>query len=227
MPRVIVATGNRGKLEEIRSALDLPGWEFVTASDLGSSTLDIEETGDTFEENARLKAQAYKKAFGLPALADDSGLEVDALGGEPGVRSSRYAGPDATDAENNAKLMAALEGVPEGQRGARFRTVIVYVDAGAPRSSWTARARAPSGSSRTALAASVTIPCSCRRKRPAARWLILRWPRRTRSVTAAQRCARCGTRSPASRLCSRGCAPVTAAARSARMICPVDGAPLY
>jgi len=130
MPRVIVATGNRGKLEEIRSALDLPGWEFVTASDLGSSTLDIEETGDTFEENARLKAQAYKKAFGLPALADDSGLEVDALGGEPGVRSSRYAGPDATDAENNAKLMAALEGVPEGQRGARFRTVIVYVDAG-------------------------------------------------------------------------------------------------
>lgn len=130
MPRVIVATGNRGKLEEIRSALDLPGWEFVTASDLGSSTLDIEETGDTFEENARLKAQAYKKAFGLPALADDSGLEVDALGGEPGVRSSRYAGPDATDAENNVKLMAALEGVPEGQRGARFRTVIVYVDAG-------------------------------------------------------------------------------------------------
>jgi XTP/dITP diphosphohydrolase len=130
MPRVIVATGNRGKLEEIRSALDLPGWEFVTASDLGSSTLDIEETGDTFEENARLKAQAYKKAFGLPALADDSGLEVDALGGEPGVRSSRYAGPDATDAENNAKLMAALQGVPEGQRGARFRTVIAYVDAG-------------------------------------------------------------------------------------------------
>lgn len=129
MPRVIVATGNRGKLEEIRSALDLPGWEFVTASDLGSSTLDVEETGDTFEENARLKAQAYHEAFGLPALADDSGLEVDALGGEPGVYSSRYAGPEATDADNNAKLQAALEGVPAGQRGARFRSVIVYIDA--------------------------------------------------------------------------------------------------
>lgn len=129
MPRVIVATGNRGKLEEIRSALDLPGWEFVTASDLGSSTLDVEETGSTFEENARLKARAYHETFGLPALADDSGLEVDALGGEPGVYSSRYAGPDATDAGNIAKLMAALEGVPDGQRGARFRSVIVYVDA--------------------------------------------------------------------------------------------------
>ncbi len=129
MPRVIVATGNRGKLEEIRSALDLPGWEFVTASDLGSSTLDVEETGSTFEENARLKARAYHETFGLPALADDSGLEVDALGGEPGVYSSRYAGPGATDSHNNAKLMAALEGVPAGQRGARFRSVIVYVDA--------------------------------------------------------------------------------------------------
>jgi XTP/dITP diphosphohydrolase len=129
MPRVIVATGNRGKLEEIRSALDLPGWEFVTASDLGSSTLDVEETGSTFEENARLKARAYHETFGLPALADDSGLEVDTLGGEPGVYSSRYAGPDATDSHNNARLMAALEGVPAGQRGARFRSVIVYVDA--------------------------------------------------------------------------------------------------
>ena len=129
MPRVIVATGNRGKLEEIRSALDLSGWEFVTAPDLGTSTLDVEETGSTFEENARLKAQAYHETFGLPALADDSGLEVDALGGEPGVYSSRYAGLDATDADNNAKLLAALEGVPAGQRGARFRSVIVYIDA--------------------------------------------------------------------------------------------------
>lgn len=125
--RVIVATGNRGKLDEIRTALDFPGWEFVTAAELGADTLEVEETGDTFADNARLKAHAYHQAFGLAALADDSGLEVDALGGRPGVYSSRYAGPDATDSENNAKLLGALEGVPAGERGARFRSVIVLV----------------------------------------------------------------------------------------------------
>ena len=126
--RVIVATANRGKLAEIRSALDFDGWEFVTADDLGHEALEVAETGDTFDANARLKARAYHEAFGLPALADDSGLEVDALGGEPGVYSSRYAGEDATDADNNAKLLRALKRVPAGQRGARFRSMIVFVD---------------------------------------------------------------------------------------------------
>lgn len=128
MRRVIVATGNRGKVEEIRSALDLFGWEFVTAADLGTRTLDVEETGDTFVDNARLKARAYHEAFGIAALADDSGLEVDALDGAPGVYSSRYAGPDATDADNNMKLLAALEDVPPADRTARFRSVIVLID---------------------------------------------------------------------------------------------------
>lgn len=127
MRRIVVATGNRGKLEEIRSALGFPGWEFVTAADLGADGLDVEETGETFLDNARLKARAYHEAFGLAALADDSGLEVDELGGEPGVYSSRYAGESATDADNNEKLLAALADVPRERRTARFRSVIVLV----------------------------------------------------------------------------------------------------
>lgn len=130
LTRVIVATSNAGKLAEIRNALDFPGWEFVTAAELGAEALDVAETGETFEANARLKAHAYAEAFGLPALADDSGLEVDALDGEPGVYSSRWAGADATDAHNNTKLLAELEDVPAGTRTARFRSVVVFVDAG-------------------------------------------------------------------------------------------------
>lgn len=128
MRRVIVATGNLGKLDEIRSALGFPGWEFVTAADLGAEALEVEETGDTFIVNARLKAHAYHEAFGIAALADDSGLEVDALGGEPGVYSSRYAGPDATDADNNLKLLESLVGVQDDARTARFRSTMVFVD---------------------------------------------------------------------------------------------------
>ena len=124
----MVATANRGKLEEIRSALGFSGWEFVTAADLRSVPLEVEETGATFEENARLKAHAYRDAFGHAALADDSGLEVDALGGRPGVYSSRYAGPEATDADNNALLLREIADVPAEERTARFRSVIVLVD---------------------------------------------------------------------------------------------------
>lgn len=123
--RVIVATTNRGKLAEIRSTLAVPGWEFVTAEELGATALDVEETGDTFEENAALKAHAYAERFGIPALADDSGLEVDRLDGAPGVRSSRYAGEDATDADNNEKLLRALADVSTEGRSARFRSVAV------------------------------------------------------------------------------------------------------
>lgn len=128
--RVIVASNNRGKLEEIRSALSFPGWEFVTASDLGASALEVEETGSTFLENARLKAHAYHEAFGgIAALADDSGLEVDVLGGAPGVMSARYAGGCCSgDAENNARLMMEMEEVRGGERTARFHSVIVLVD---------------------------------------------------------------------------------------------------
>ena len=128
--RVVVASSNHGKLAEIRSALDFEGWEFVTAADLGREPLEVEETGETFEENARLKARAYWQEFGCAALADDSGLEVDALDGAPGVFSSRYAGPDATDADNNTKLLEALSGIPVADRAARFRSTIVLVDVG-------------------------------------------------------------------------------------------------
>lgn len=126
--RVVVATANAGKVEEIRHALDLLGWEFVTAADLGGESLEVEETGQTFTENALLKAHAYADRFGCAALADDSGLEVDALAGEPGVRSSRFSGEEATDAENNMKLLLMLASVPEDERTARFRSVVVLTE---------------------------------------------------------------------------------------------------
>ena len=125
-PRVVVATGNRHKVEEIRAALAFTGWEFVAATDLGEWP-EPDETGDTFEENARIKAYAARELYGLPALADDSGLEVDALDGEPGVQSRYYAGPCATDDENNARLLLALGDTPRVRREARFRSVIVLV----------------------------------------------------------------------------------------------------
>ncbi len=123
---VVVATGNAGKLVEIRSALAFPGWRFVAASDLGPWD-PPEETGETFAENALIKARYAAETFGHAALADDSGLEVDAIDGEPGVYSSRYAGPCATDAENNRRLLLALKDVPEGERSARFHCVVAFV----------------------------------------------------------------------------------------------------
>jgi XTP/dITP diphosphohydrolase len=122
--RVVVASKNKGKLEEIAATLAPLGWEFVS----GEGGPDVEETGETFFENAKLKAEAYARHFGTAALADDSGLEVDALAGAPGVRSARYAGEHASDVDNNAKLLAALAVVPEGRRTARFRSTIVLTD---------------------------------------------------------------------------------------------------
>jgi XTP/dITP diphosphohydrolase len=122
MTRLLLATRNRGKLREYRSLLaDLP-FEWVLLQEVGLHHLAVPEIGATFEENARLKAVAYARASGLLTLADDSGLEVDALGGGPGVRSARYAGARASDAERTRKLLAALEGEPD--RAARFRCVV-------------------------------------------------------------------------------------------------------
>jgi XTP/dITP diphosphohydrolase len=126
--RIVVATGNLGKLAEIRSALGFSGWQFVAAGELDEAWPSPEEDGDTFEANARIKAVAAHERFGLAALADDSGLEVDALDGEPGVYSSRYAGPCATDAENNRRLLLALDDVSAEQRSARFRCTVVLID---------------------------------------------------------------------------------------------------
>ncbi|MFO1426929.1 MAG: RdgB/HAM1 family non-canonical purine NTP pyrophosphatase [Steroidobacteraceae bacterium] len=123
--RVVLATGNRGKLAEFADLLAPAGLEFVPQSELGVDS--PEETGATFAANALLKARHAAARTGLPAMADDSGLEVDALGGAPGVRSARYAGEDATDARNVAKLLAALAGVPAARRRARFHCAIALV----------------------------------------------------------------------------------------------------
>jgi len=126
--RVVVATGNRGKLEEIRAALDFESWQFVSADDLDAEWPSPEEDGETFEDNARIKATAALERFGMAALADDSGLQVDALEGEPGVHSSRYSGECATDAQNNERLLLALGDIPETARTARFCCTMVFID---------------------------------------------------------------------------------------------------
>ncbi|HEY5113090.1 MAG TPA: RdgB/HAM1 family non-canonical purine NTP pyrophosphatase [Coriobacteriia bacterium] len=126
--KVVVATGNAGKLAEIRHALEGFDLEFVSAKDLGAEPLDVAENGEHFTDNAYLKAAAYRKRFGMAALADDSGLVVDALGGRPGVRSSRYASENATDAENTRKLLEELDGFGSEMRAARFQCVVVLVD---------------------------------------------------------------------------------------------------
>ena len=128
MKTVVIATNNAHKVEEISTALDFEGWEFRTLRELGVVS-NPEEDADSFEGNARIKARAAHEASGgLAALADDSGLVVDALGGAPGVYSSRYAGEDGNDAANNAKLFAELGETPFEERTARFVSVIVFVD---------------------------------------------------------------------------------------------------
>ena len=125
MRKVVLATGNAGKAQELSALLQGLGMEIVLQTTLGVT--EAEETGQTFVENAILKARNAAAQTGLPAIADDSGLEVDALGGQPGIHSARYAGPGADDAKNLQKLLKALEQVPEAQRGARFRCVLVYM----------------------------------------------------------------------------------------------------
>jgi len=123
MPRLLLATTNRGKAAEYDALLKGLNYELVM---LDSAGINIQAPEDyaTFEENARSKAEFYSSLSGLLTLADDSGLEVDALDGEPGVRSSRYAGENATDADRVSFLLRKLETVPEDERSARFRCVI-------------------------------------------------------------------------------------------------------
>jgi XTP/dITP diphosphohydrolase len=122
-PRLLIATHSAHKLAELRDLLEVEHGELVSLDDLGIAD-DPEETGRTFETNARIKARFGARRTGLPTLADDSGLEVDALDGGPGVRTRRYAGPAATDADNNAKLLVALDGLPSERRGARYVCVL-------------------------------------------------------------------------------------------------------
>ncbi len=127
--RVVLASNNVGKLRELQQLLQAADLEIVTQASLG--VRDIEETGLSFVENAILKARNAATRTGLAAIADDSGLEVDALNGAPGIYSARYAGVGAGDAKNNEKLLHALRDVPEAQRSARFRCVLVYMRHGA------------------------------------------------------------------------------------------------
>lgn len=122
--KVVFASRNRHKAEQV--AVLLPDLDFIPLDTLAPD-LELEEPYDTFEENALAKARAVVRTTGLPAIADDSGIEVDALNGAPGVRSARYAGEMATDRENNAKLVAALRDVPEEQRSCRYRCVAAFV----------------------------------------------------------------------------------------------------
>lgn len=127
--RVLLATTNDGKLREYRRLLaEVPGLELETMASL-SIAVGVDEDRDSFEENARKKATEIAAVAGVACLADDSGLEVDALDGHPGVFSARYAGEGATDASNNAKLLEELRDVSDEERTARFRCAIVVVDA--------------------------------------------------------------------------------------------------
>ena len=150
MKRVVLASANAGKLRELAALLAPLDLTLSAQGELG--IVAAEETGTTFLENALLKARHAARAAHLPALADDSGIEVDAIGGRPGVFSARYAGEGASDADNLQLLLAELEGVPEARRGARYQCVIVLVRDGADRQpliargTWEGRiARAPRG----------------------------------------------------------------------------------
>lgn len=125
MQKVVLATGNPGKVRELADLLADFGLNVVAQTELGVDS--AEETGLTFIENAILKARHAAQITGLPAIADDSGLAVDALGGAPGIYSARYAGVDASDRQNLDKLLVAMKNVPQGSRGAQFHCVLVYM----------------------------------------------------------------------------------------------------
>jgi XTP/dITP diphosphohydrolase len=125
-----IASRNPGKIREILAICSDWPVTWVTANDHDGPWPDVEETGETYLENAALKAAAVAKALGVPALADDSGIEVDALGGAPGMRSARYSGPGATDEQNLRTLIEAIRAVPAHERTARYRCVALMADPG-------------------------------------------------------------------------------------------------
>ncbi len=129
MPELLVATSNPGKVSEYRTLLHGIGYRITTPAEKGI-TEDVTESGDSYEQNARLKALAYAGLSGITTLADDSGLEVDALDGLPGVRSARFAGESATDQERVRLLLDRLDGVPWERRTARFKCVIAIASQG-------------------------------------------------------------------------------------------------
>ena len=125
MQKIVIASGNAGKLREFQQLLAGCGFEVLPQSEFSVS--DADETGTTFVENAIIKARHACAKTGLPAIADDSGIEVDALNGRPGVYSARYSGPHANDANNNKKLLTELVNVPDEKRTARYHAVLAFM----------------------------------------------------------------------------------------------------
>ena len=123
--RIVLASGNAGKVREINRLFAESGIEVLPQSDF--DVPDVDETGATFVENAIIKARHAARCTGLPAIADDSGIEVDALDARPGVWSARYAGENASDEDNNNRLLKELEGIPEARRSARYQCLIVFM----------------------------------------------------------------------------------------------------
>ncbi len=125
MNKIVLATGNKGKVTELQQLLEPFSWQLIAQTELAVS--DADETGLTFIENALIKARHAAQQTGLPALADDSGLAVAALGGEPGIYSARYAGPGANDSANIDKLLKRMAAVPAGERQASFHCVLAFM----------------------------------------------------------------------------------------------------
>ncbi len=130
--RLVLASRSRHKVGELQELLGLADVVLVTPDEVDIEGEPVEDA-DSFEGNAEIKVRYYAERSGLPTLADDSGLEVDALGGGPGVYTKRYAGPEATDEDNNSKLLEALEGLPAEQRSARYQCVLAFMDPSAMR----------------------------------------------------------------------------------------------
>ena len=129
MKKIVIATQNKGKAKDFETLLAPLGYEVLTLKDVAED-LDIEETGTSFEANAILKAEGVAQALGIPVIADDSGLEIDALDGEPGVYSARYAGGEKSDDANIDKVLEKLAQVPDTQRTGRFRCVLAVAAPG-------------------------------------------------------------------------------------------------
>ena len=123
--KIVLASGNAGKVREINRLFADSGIEVVPQSEY--DVAEVAETGTTFVENAIIKARHAAQCTGLPAIADDSGIEVDALDSRPGVYSARYAGPSATDTDNNSKMLAELKGLPNSERSARYQCILVFM----------------------------------------------------------------------------------------------------
>lgn len=130
MKNILIATKNKGKVKEFKSLFNKHHIEIQSLHDLNKNIPDVEETGTTFKENARLKAEEIAKLLNCPVIADDSGLVIDALDGRPGVYSARYAGEQATDEKNNKKVLDELKDVPASERKARFVCILALAQPG-------------------------------------------------------------------------------------------------